>query len=51
MLEQAVAELAILELVTPKQTVLKQAVLATPRLCRPYCPCKQDGTVNEVLLY
>jgi len=50
-LEQAVAELAIPKLATLKQTVPKQAVLATPRLRRPYCPYKQDGTVNEVLLY
>jgi len=50
-LEQAVAEPAIPKLATPKQTVLKQVVSATPRLHRPYCPCKQDGTVNEVLLY
>ena len=51
MLKQAVAKLAILKLVTLKQTVLKQAVLATPCLYHPYCPYKQDGIVNEVLLY
>lgn len=51
MLEQAVAEPAIPEPATPKQTVPEQAVSATPRLRRPYCPRKQDGTVNEVLLY